>query len=679
LAACLLAVSARADVALPALFGPHCVLQRGPRVPIWGQAAPHEPVTVSIGGQSVQAEADDRGRWRTALDLADAGPGPFELVVTGRNRLVVPDVAIGEVWVCSGQSNMDWSVARTRGAAATIAASANPDLRVFTPVRQFSDHPLDSIEGQWQRAGPDATGGFPAVGYWFGRDVQAALHRPVGLVHLSWGGSPVESWTSQAALDTDPELKAGAARVLAQYRQYQKDLRAYVAAYDAWEKAYWRQGPAPADPRQFAAPDASTEGWQPVSLPGSLGESGLPDAGAVWLRRTFTITPQMAIGPLFINLGILRDFDSFYVNGVKVGETSPQTGGAASPRTYYMEVNAVRPGPVTLALRLVAPAGGAAVMGPDTAFNIDTVTLAGTWLAKPEYALPELSADGRAAYPAPMAAAPYPFRVPTWLFNGMIHPALGYAMRGVVWYQGEDNAPRAFQYRKAFPLMIEDWRRRWGEGAFPFYFCQLPKFGPVAAQPQDSLWAELREAQTRTLALPHTGEAVLIDLGEPGDIHPRNKIPVGDRLARLALARTYGMKIVDSGPVFAGMTVEGDALRIRFRHTEGGLVVHALPSSYRPMTVVALTRPLVLPAPDSQVQGFAVCGPDRRWVWADATIDGSDVVVRAPGIAHPQAVRYAWADSPVCNLFNGAGLPAAPFRTDDYPGLSDAVKFGFTP
>jgi sialate O-acetylesterase len=634
----------------------------------------------SPGPDLAKAVTDKSGRWSVTLDLSNAAEGPYSLEAKGRNTVTLRDVAVGQVWVCSGQSNMDWSLSRTTNAAKAIAASANPGLRVFVPVHQTSDHPLAEIQGTWQVAGPATSGGFPAVGYWFGKDVQEALRVPVGLVHISWGGSPVEAWTSADALASNRDLAEGSANVERTMASFPAKLASYEAALRAWEDKYGRRGPPAADPSAYTGPDVSTADWRPVQLPGALADAGLPDAGAIWLRRTFVITPEMAIGPLFINLGVLRDFDTFYINGVKVGETTPHTGGSASGRGYYMEVNSFKPGPVVLALRLVAPAGDAAVIASKAGFSIDTASLAGTWLAKVEYALPQVSADALQSYPPPLATPPYASKTPTYLFNGMVGPVIPYAIRGVVWYQGEDNGPRGYQYGTAFPLMIEDWRRHWAEGDFPFYYCQLPKFGPIRPDPGESEWADLREAQTKTLSLPHTGEAVLIDLGETGDIHPRDKTVVGARLARLALARTYGIKVADSGPFYESMKVRNGAALIRFRHADGGLVTHQLPEKYRPMTVDPTMLPLVLPSPGSQVQGFAVCGADRRWVWADATIEGPDTVrVKSPAVSHPVAVRYAWASSPICNLFNGEGLPAAPFRTDDFPEVTQNVKYGLTP
>jgi sialate O-acetylesterase len=676
------AVTLRADVTLPALFSDHAVLQRSDRVPVWGEAGPHESVTVSLAGAVARTEADGLGHWRVDLDLSRKEAGPFELSVEGRNRVVASDILVGEVWICSGQSNMEWSVERTVNAGAEIAASSDPRMRVFEPERIAAPRPLERTGGKWLVAGPASTGGFPAVGYHFCKNLERALGVPVGLISDSWGGTPVEAWTSREALESDPDLKAGSERVLAHKKEFSEQLGDYVERFGAWTRKHGREGPAPADPSRFASPGISTEDWTPLELPGSLAQAGLPDAGAVWLRRKFEITPAMTIGPLFIELGVINGFDTIYMNGVKVGETTPETAGAASPRLYFLEVKAFQAGEAVLAIRLVAPAGGAAVaggasvIGPLPALRIDGESLNGRWLAKAEYALPPLDAAALGEYPKPMPTAPSDSKMPTYLYNGMIQPVIPYAIRGVVWYQGEDNAGRALQYRTAFPLMIRDWRARWNQGDFPFYFCQLANFGMVRPDPAESAWAELREAQTKTLSLPNTGQAILIDLGEDWDIHPRDKREVGARLARLALAETYHQEIAYSGPVFDGMTVAGDRIRIHFAHAEGGLVAHPLSATYRPTTVDSTAVPRIRHSPASEVEGFAICGADRKWVWADAKIDGDSVLVGAATVAHPVAVRYAWADSPVCNLYNGSGLPAGPFRTDDFPAVTDPVKYG---
>lgn len=302
--------------------------------------------------------------------------------------------------------------------------------------------------------------------------------------------------------------------------------------------------------------------------------------------------------------------------------------------------------------------------------------LKGEWLAKVETALPPLESVALSALPSRPAAVPYdPQNVAGYLFNGMISPVIPYGLRGVIWYQGEGNWNRGYQYRTEFPALIKDWRAKWGRGDFPFYYCQVANLSAHPAKPGNSEQAELREAQSMALALPNTGQAILIDIGEENNIHPANKVEVGDRLARIALARDYGKNVVYSGPVYAGMSVEGGKIRVKFTHTDGGLVAKPMPAVYQPLSTDPKTVPVVRNSPGSELEGFAVCGEDRKWQWADAKIDGDTVVAGSAQVPKPVAVRYAWASNPVCNLYNGAGLPTSPFRTDDFPLSSRNNKY----
>ncbi|MDB6092652.1 MAG: acetylesterase [Verrucomicrobia bacterium] len=665
------------EVTLPDLFSAHAVLQKAAAVPVWGKAEPGSTIRATIAGESKTTTADQQGRWRVEMDLSAKAPGPFSLVVEGTNRVVVPDVLIGEVWICSGQSNMDWCVSRTTDADAAIAASSRPQLRIFEPKHLTSDQPLDEIHGTWLISGPDVAGRFPAVGYHFGKDLQQALAAPVGLISTSWGGTPVEAWTSREALQQDPDLREGSDRVIAEQVAFPARVNRYAAQLRAWEQKYQIKLPVPADPAAFAGADVSLSDWTPITLPGNVAQAGLPEGQVVWIRRQINITPAMTVGPLFLELGLINDFDTVYLNGRQVGETPYGAAGGASARTYYLEKTTS--GEVTLAIRIVAPIGRAAAMGPEGAFRVDRESLAGKWWAKVETPLPELSAEARRDYPTSLPAAPAPARTPSYVYNSMLHSVIPYAIQGVVWYQGEDNGPRAYQYRTAFPLMISDWRQRWGQGSFAFYFCQLANFGSLTDEPGDSRWAELREAQTRTLALANTGQAILLDLGEPGDIHPRSKTEAGARLARIALANTYRRAVAFSGPVYQSFTVEEDTIRIHFGHADGGLAAHLVPATLRMATVDTHAVPLTRHSPESPLEGFAICGADRKWKWAKASIDGSTVVVRGAGVSQPVAVRYNWADSPIGNLYNGEGLPAGPFRTDDFPGLTDQQRLGLPP
>jgi sialate O-acetylesterase len=413
-------------------------------------------------------------------------------------------------------------------------------------------------------------------------------------------------------------------------------------------------------PAAFNPSAQDAGGWVPVTLPGSLASAELPDAGAVWISRKITLPAGAAGSGLQIWFGDVRDSVSIYWNGLLLGEG----GIEKTSHRYALHGKHVPSIEGVLSARIFNPSGSPGIAPGKNRFRLDykggSIQLEGEWHARVEYAFPLLP---EGAEPCP-AKPPLPrpdHDVAAYLFNGMIHPLIPAAIAGVIYNHGTSNSERAWQYRIAFPLMIADWRKQWGRGDFPFYFCQLYNFQPPPEKPSESLWAEVREGQAAALALPNTAMAVLIDVGEAGNIHPADKRSPGERLARLALAKTYGKDMVASGPMFDSMKVEADKVRVTFSGTDGGLVAKPVEHT--------VTRPA------SPVQGFAICGADRKWVWAQAVIKGNSVEVWSPDVPLPVAARYAWADNPVCNLFNGAGLPASPFRTDDFPMMSLKNKY----
>lgn len=656
--------SLQADVRLPALISDHMVLQRAERVPLWGWADPGEEIRVTFNGQTQNTTATAQGRWQLALDLKDSPPGPFTLEVRGKNTITVNDVLVGEVWIASGQSNMEFLLKEVLEAKEIIAESANSQLRHFDVENNAVAEPADDCKGRWVISAPDVAGRFSAVAYYFSRALQQELHVPVGLINSTWGGSPAEAWISREALFTDPELKTGAERFWEKARLYPSQKEQYVAQFGEWLKANGRED-KPSSTETFTGPTVDTRDWIPVKLPGDIAAPGLSAHGALWLRKEVDLPPTSARKPVRVELGVFDGFESVYWNGKKLTESTYQTyPGRAFYSRVQIPADLANAGKNTLSLRIYAPAEPARLSNLPERFQAMPIPLAGEWLAKQEYVLPPPTT------PAPKAPEnpPLPHHTATYLFNGMIQPLLPCSIRGVIWYQGESNTSRAVQYRTTFPMLICDWRQRWGRGDFPFYFCQLANFNPKVAQPGESDWAELREAQTLALKLPNTAQAVLIDVGESGDIHPRNKKDVGLRLARLALARQYNKPVVDAAPMYESMTIQGGSIRLRFQNTAGGLVARALPDIYIVNGLNAVTAPLVRNSPGSELEGFAICGEDRKWVWAEAKIIAPDtVVVSSPLIPAPIAVRYAWASNPTCNLYNDAGLPASPFRTDNFP------------
>ncbi len=668
----LAAARAFAGVTLPTIFSDHMILLRSDKVPVWGKADPSEEIEVSIAGRTARGIADKDGRWTATLDLTGVGAGPFEMTVGGKEKTVVKDVLVGEVWLASGQSNMEWPLAKTSGATEEIARSANPLLRQFLVKKNASPQPADDVDGRWIVASPETSGSFSAVGYYFGKRLQKDLQVPVGLIVSVWGGTPSEAWTSQAAITSDPDLAASSERLRKVFTDYPIQRQAFVDSMRSWLENTGRADRPPTDVAAFTGPDISAEDWVAVKIPGEIRAKGLPEAGAVWVRRD--IEGPIAPGAkLALSLPI-DGFDSVYWNGRLLKTTTYETfDGLGSVRRYGpFEVPAsdVNAGKNVLAIRLFQPAGPAKFSGEPKA-GMDS--LAGEWLAKAEFEFPPLAEDRPA--PVPPRNFSGPQNVASFLFDGMIRPLIPVAIRGVIWYQGESNAGRAFQYRTAFPLLIQDWRKQWGRGDFPFYFCQLANFMAKAAQPGDSAWAELREAQSLGLAFRATGQAVLLDIGEAKDIHPQNKKDVGNRLALLALANDYKKDVPTSGPVFDSVRFEAGKAVVRFRNIEGGLVAEHLPETYDVQTASNETAPLVRNSPASPLEGFSICGADKVWHWADARIDRDTVIVSSPAVAEPVAVRYAWADNPTGNLSNGSGLPAPPFRTDDFPLITRDKRY----
>jgi sialate O-acetylesterase len=490
-----IAPAAHADVKLANLFTTGMVLQQGAPVPVWGTAEAGEQVTVTVAGQTAQATADAAGKWVAKLPALTAG-GPHVLVAKGKNEVKVADVLVGEVWIASGQSNMEWPVKAGSATQQEIASANYPQVRMFTVTKAVTGKPAKDVAGPWAACTPATVGGYSAVAYYFAKDLHQKLKVPVGIIHTSWGGTPAESWTPVNVLEADPDLKPIADRGRAMTEAFPKQL-------DEWKQA---------------AEKADADGMPLPPMPADL-------RGSPW-----------------------------------------------------------RPG---------------------------------------------------------------------GLYNAMVAPLVPYAIKGAIWYQGESNANRAYQYRKLLPAMIKTWRDAWGQGEFPFYIVQLANFTPPPAEPGESDWAELREAQAMTAKMPNNGMAVTIDIGDAGDIHPRNKEDVGKRLSVVALAKAYGKTdVAYAGPEYESMGVEGDKVRVKFRNADG----------------------LKTRDGSSAVQGFAVAGEDRKWVWATATIDGESVVVHNPAVPKPVAVRYAWAHNPPTNLYGKSGLPAVPFRTDDWKGVTADAK-----
>jgi sialate O-acetylesterase len=639
-----------ATVAMPflsPLFTDNMVLQRDIKAPVWGWTEPGRQVTVRIQDKTAQATADSHGRWLARIGPLAAG-GPYDLTISGPQNITLKSVLVGDVWVCSGQSNMEMGIGNVDNAEQEIAQANYPEIRLFTVPKKVAVEPQTTFAGQWLVCTPETVhaggwNGFSAVGYFFGRTLHQQLHVPIGLIHTSWGGTPAEAWTSGEALSAMPDYRPA----VAQMKQLAVDQQRGQADYLARMAAWWtKNDPGSAHAPGWADPAFNTAAWNTMPLPQNWENAGIPELsafdGVVWFRKEIDL-PASAVGKeALLHLGPIDDRDTTWINGVKVGGLDQWD----IARNYRVPAGVLKPGRNVIAVRVLDTGGNGGIYGKPEQMaleisDVPPILLAGPWLYKASLPLAK-------AQPLPMNADNNP-NVPTVLYNGMVAPLIPFGIKGAIWYQGESNAGKAYQYRTLLPTMIRDWRTRWGEGAFPFLIVQLANFMPTSPQPVEDAWAELREAQLMTAEkTPKTGLAVAIDIGDAKDIHPRNKQDVGKRLALSALAIAYGRKLEFSGPLYRATQPEEGKIRLRFDHVGGGLAARD----------------------GGRLTGFAIAGEDRHFVWADAVIDGSTIVVSSPLVPHPVAVRYAWAINPVANLINKEGLPASPFRTDSWPGIT---------
>src|SRR5947209_1336293 len=611
---------ARADVRVPSIIGDNMVLQQGRKDRVWGWAGVGERVSVTFQGRTSHATADGGGRWQVLIGPFKAG-GPYTLTVAGANTLTFKNVLVGDVWVCSGQSNMEWILQNAQGGPQDAARADYPEVRLFTVQKKTSAAPLEDVQGRWVVTTPKEAAAFSAVGFYFGRELYRRLKIPLGLIHTSWGGTPAEAWTSHSALAADPSFKA----ILDRYDKELADLprlqREHAARMAEWESKYAvRDEGNKGEGLGYARPEQNVADWKKMSLPQLWESAGLNLDGSIWFRKEVDVPRSWAGRDLTLSLGPIDDYDTTYFNGERVGSTGSDTPGAYMiPRRYKVPAALARAGRNVVAVRVFDRMGGGGFgaapgvmsLAPEGAGRGEGVSLDGQWDYKEESVVPSKPVD-YSNYPGPPPGPGNP-NSPSVLYNAMLAPLTPYAVRGAIWYQGESNAGRAYQYRALFPAMIRDWRSAWGAGDFPFYFVQLANWKARKTDSIDSEWAELREAQLMTLrTVPHTGMAVTVDIGNPDDIHPRNKLDVGLRLARWALADVYGQKLEESGPLYDSNTTEGDKVRLRFRHAAG-----------------------LKTSDGGAPKGFFVAGDDRKFHPAEARIEGDAVVVWSREVSRP--------------------------------------------
>jgi sialate O-acetylesterase len=639
------------------IFGDNMVLQRSKPNTLWGWSQPGDNVTVQIADKSASATASADGRWQLKIDPPATG-GPYTVKISGAQQSVeLKNVLVGDVWLCGGQSNMQVSLRMAQNGAEEVKAANYPDIRFFEVFGGAAYHPRKVIGGQWSVVAPETAARISSVAYYFARRVQQDIHVPIGLVVDAVGGTPAESWTSADALkplgDFDVPLAELARLTAAGAPEYGNYVMSWYDEYDTGHKEHWE------------APGFNDADWKTVALPkpGGFAELGVPDQPAVvWFRKDVTLPDPLPSGRNLIFLGEIERMDTVYVNGTEVGASS----WVENPRLYFLRPGVLRPGKNVIAIRVLKtrPDGGFMsapdiihlVIGDHSPFPFGprtepagapgtTIPLAGEWKAK-------LSVDARPPHPLPLAYENWPV-MPAVLYNGMLAPIAPLALTGAIWYQGEQNSPRGYEYRRILPAMIADWRRTFGQGDFPFYIVSLPAFKARSTTPVDGdEWAETRDSQAIVAAaVPNSCLAVTIDTGEADNIHPKEKKPVGDRLALCALAKHYGEKVAYQGPSLKKAKMEKNRIKLTFDHADGGLV-----------------------AKGDKLGEFSIAGSDREWYWADARIEGSSIVVSSPQVPHPVAVRYAWQSNPLATLYNGAGLPAAPFRTDNWPEQTQTAR-----
>jgi len=652
---------AMADLSLGSVFGDSMVLQRNKPVPVWGKSAAEESITVSLNDASTKTKADLQGAWTTELPAMKAG-GPYLLTVQGAGKsLVLKDVLVGSVWICSGQSNMAMSM---RGAGRgildgekEIAAANYPNLRLFVVMPTIGTTPQDELaqHSPWAPCTPQSVLDFSAAAYFFGRHVHEKEEVPMGLVMTAWGGTIAEAWTSKTGLATLPEFEerlkgaeANLSRLDQVEAEYQTQAKAWESRMDALDAGVENGVPL------WSKPECPTADWEPIDMPLPISvligatPSGL--GGRVWLRRDIELPASWQGRDLQLTMGLTRETGKVWFNGTEVDRFDL----VYRPSLFAsIPGNLVKPGLNTIVVRLTDTGGRGGMYGEQNALqlsavgldtNVKPINVAGPWLMKQGSPVEKLTP--RPALPAYWPNNP---NMPSVLYNAMIHPLVRMPIKGVIWYQGESNTGAAYEYRRLFPALIQDWRKAWGLGDFPFLYVQIANFGnfqPPATEPRESSWAELREAQLMTLSTPKTGMAVTIDIGEVDDIHPINKKDVGIRLGLAAQAIAYGEKLEYSGPLYESMKIKDGRAHIAFTHDKG------------------------LTVKGEELTGFAIAGPDRKFVYAKAEVQGNEVVVWSEAVESPVAVRYGWDFAPECNLYNAAGLPASPFRTDEWPGVT---------
>lgn len=624
----LLASSSYASIKLPVIFGNGMVLQRDTEFDIHGWASPGEKVQLSINDQKYTSTTDENGNWIIQLPPQKAG-GPFELVFSGENEIRLKNVLFGDVWFCSGQSNMVLPMERVKERYPDEIANADyPEIRnFFVPTTTKLMGPANDLPpGEWKEANPEDVLTFSAVAYFFSRKIYQEYGVPIGLINSSVGGTPIEAWISESGFKDFPEI-------LEQIQRNKNTI--YI---DSLKQAR-RSEPREIDDRGLMEDPKWYENnyvpkhWYNINVPGYWEDQGVRNLnGVVWYRRVIDVPKSMTGVPAKLFMGRIVDADFVYINGEQVGNITYQY----PPRRYNIPTGVLKAGKNTIVIR-VLNYGGKGGFVPDKPYyltaNNEEIDLKGTWQYK----------VGDVFKPAVRNVQSFSEQnQPTALYNAMVAPVTDQKIKGILWYQGETNAWNPEPYESYMEALIKDWRTKWQNIDLPFLYVQLANFMEVDYLPVESKWAELRFAQFQALSVQNTAMAVTIDLGEWNDIHPLNKKDVGERLALGAMKLAYGEDVVYSGPLYRSAQKTGNKIILEFSSTGSGLTTND----------------------GEQLRRFEVAGPDGKFVWANAKINNNTVIVWSDSIDNPVQVRYAWADNPRdANLYNEEGLPASPFQT----------------
>lgn len=633
----LISQSIRAEIKLPGYFTDNIMLQRDMPIKIWGWGNRYETVTVSIHDQKVNTRCKKDGTWEIILSPIPYG-GPYSLTVQGKeNSIKIENILIGDIWLCSGQSNMEWTVEQSANSKQEVQNANYPEIRALKVPKSIKNSPQDNFNAQWEICSPSTVGAFSGIAYYYARALYKEVQIPIGIINASWGGTDIETWISDEAFTALPS------NVQKQYNmEVVNNLEEYIRQNKGQKQAFLdAMENDPGINNQWFIPGFNTVAWEEMKVPGEWGTTPLSLIdGHVWFKYDLNLTCTEAGRPATLSLGTIDDADITWVNGTKVGNAS----GWDTPRIYSIPPGILKEGSNNITVRVTDNGGSGGMWGQeaDIYLEIDNTrhSLAGNW----KYQMSVANADYHVLDITPNM-------VHSSLYNTMIHPLTPFRIKGVIWYQGENNVGAGYDYRTLFQTQIKDWRTRWGY-ELPFYWVQLANLYPEDTTPVESSWAELRESQAMTLELPHTGQATIYDIGDAYSIHPTNKQEVGRRLSLIALHKDYGRdSLVYSGPTFQNVSFKENTAVITMNTYGSQLTIH---NKY------------------GYLEGFSIAGEDRKFVWAKAFIDANGkIIVYNENIAEPVAVRYAWSNNPAANLFNAQGLPAIPFRTDSWKGVTE--------